>query len=117
LSDNEVTVYDNGSGQARAGRALWINISGTAASVTEEVTRNPGLKSVCCGSARRTGTDWVISWGGTNTVGVYNLDGSPRLELSVDLATTGGAIGFSYQFAPIATGSTTVSVLRADMNR
>jgi hypothetical protein len=115
---SELSVYDNGSGLGRDGRSLKLQINpGTGARVVELLGTNPGIKSVCCGSARRTTASWVVSWGGANTVGVYGVSGQRLLEMSVDLATASGAIGFSYQFVPVPAGYITKSDLRADMNR
>jgi hypothetical protein len=118
LSPTEITVYDNGSGQSRGGRALKIDIDLASGALVREMVVPPSpIKSVCCGSARRESESWVVSWGGSNTVGVYRPDGAVQLQMSVDLSTAPGSIGFSYQFLPVREGFLSKAVLRADMNR
>lgn len=112
LDDGTITVYDNGSGLARAPRALRfaLDIASRSATVVESLVDPAIGPSSCCGSARKLpGGGWLIGWGGVPSVGEYDAQGTRRLSL-----TFSG--GFSYRAFPVPAGRISVEQLRAGMD-
>ena len=99
LPDGSVTLYDNALARGAAPRAVRYRIDTTAGTATLlEDIRDPDVnESIFAGGARRLpGGNWVISWGGTESIGEYTPSGRQvfGLELDEDF--------FSYRAVPIA---------------
>ncbi len=113
LGDGTVTLFDNGSNLGRAPRVVRYRIdegAGTATMVEQLSDATVVPTSVCCGSARRLdGGDWVVGWGGTNTVSELTSTGS-RVFL---MRFTNGTI---YRAVPVPFGVLDRAALRAGMD-
>lgn len=87
LNDGVLSVYDNGSITARPPRLVRYRIDPEAGTATflSQIEPPEGIDySHCCGSARRFGAGWLVSWGGKPFVTGYDREGllAFRLELS-----------------------------------
>jgi hypothetical protein len=88
LSDGTVTLFDDGSGLPRGGRAVRYSIDTTARTATLVASvGDPGVPpSYCCGSARYLGSGvWVIGWGGSasgTAIGTESVGGIRQFALS-----------------------------------
>jgi hypothetical protein len=99
LRDGTVTVYDNALGRGAPPRAVRYRLDTDAGTATLlEDIRDPDIpESIFAGGARRLdGGNWVISWGGVESIGEYRPGGRQvfGLELDEDF--------FSYRAFPIA---------------
>jgi hypothetical protein len=111
--DGSLTIYDNGTGRGRPPRAVRYRLDRRAGTATllEQITDPDVPLSRFAGSARRLpGGDWVVSWGGTPSIGEYRPSGEQvfGLELPPEF--------FSYRAVPLARGSMKTSVLRRAMD-
>jgi hypothetical protein len=110
LPDGTVTVYDNGSNLGRTGRAVRYQVSffGTATMLEQRTDPNVAL-SLWGGSARRlSGGNWVIAFGGTDTVAEYDGNGNRVFEWK----TSAGL----YRAVPVEPGVLSREALRAGMD-
>jgi hypothetical protein len=113
MPDRTLTVFDNGTGQARPPRAVRYAIDPVARSATlVEQLVSPGIgTSLCCGSARKiSGADWVIGWGDQKAVAEITPSGTRVFAL-----TFGDGV-FSYRDNPVAIGRLPRAALRAGMD-
>src|SRR5262249_22978449 len=111
LSDNTVTLYDDGTDLGRPPRAVryQIDVDAKTATLLEEVS-DPALVAVsgCCGSARKLpGGNWVIGWGGTSFVSEMTPLGDPVFELQMTSSP------FVYRATPLPFGQLDRNSLRA----
>ncbi|HLJ54289.1 MAG TPA: arylsulfotransferase family protein [Chthonomonadaceae bacterium] len=113
LTDETLTVHDNGTQQGRPPRAARYRIDTAARTATliEQVTDATAPSSLCCGSARKlAGGDWVVSWGLNPEVAELTPTGANVLRF------TFGEPYFSYRAEPVAPGVLSRSNLRAGMD-
>lgn len=116
LADGTVTVFDNGNNgpanPARPPRAVRyaVNFFGTATFV--EQVGDPAIPvSIWGGSARRLdGGNWVVAFGGTDTVDEMQPDGNRVFHLHI-----GPGAGI-YRVVPVPYGRLTIDQLRAGMD-
>lgn len=114
--DGTLTLFDNGTGQGRAPRALTYRLDRARRRVVllNQVT-DPGVPtSACCGSARiPPGGNHVIGWGG-------NPDSAPDITESTATGETIFSIRFPdhsvYRATPIPYKSLTREALRQGMD-
>ena len=113
LSDGTVTLHDNGSNLGRAPRAVRYQIDESArtATMVEQLSDAAVVPtSGCCGSARRLdGGDWVVGWGGTNTVSELTSSGSRVFLMQFTTGTL-------YRAVPVPFGVLDRAALRAGMD-
>jgi hypothetical protein len=114
LSDGTVTVHDNGT-QVRSPRAVRYRIDTTTtpgtATLVEQVTDPAIAGAICCGSARKLpGGNWVIGWGGNNTITEASPDGTRVFALDFLPFALG------YRAFPILPGQLDRAALRAGMD-
>lgn len=112
LSDGTVTLFDDGTGLDRAPRAVryQIDTGSQTATMLEQQTDPIAPSSGFGGSARRLdGGDWVVGWGGTNSVSEITNTGS-RVFL---MQFVGGTI---YRAVPVPSGVLDRAALRAGMD-
>lgn len=103
---NLLTVHDNGSKAGRPPRMVRYRIdpaAGTATYVSEARDQTAAPRSKCCGSARKFGDGWIMSWGDTPFVTVF--DSRDRLAFRLKLPSP------SYRAMPVPPG---VSPLELD---
>jgi hypothetical protein len=113
LSDESLTVHDNGSRCDRAPRAVRYAIDETAntATLLEDVRDPEAPSSFCCGSSRRLpGGNWVSAWGGNPYVTEQTGAGVPVFKLSF----TQGL--FTYRAHTVSPGQVSRVALRAGMD-
>jgi len=113
LPDGTITIFDNNTNQPSPPRAVRyeINEANRTATLVEDLTDPLITKSLCCGSARRSGDgSWLMSWGGDSLVGEYEASGQPNFRLGF-----GGTL-FSYRAVPVDNPALNVSSLRAGMD-
>lgn len=75
LSGDVLTVHDNGTRADRPPRLVRYRIdpeAGTATFLSEVEAPADVPYSHCCGSARRFGTGWLVSWGDSRVVAGYD---------------------------------------------
>jgi hypothetical protein len=108
-----LTVYDNGTGRKRLGRALEfrLDLKHRRARLDNSVEFPRAGPSGCCGSARRLpGGNWVTWWGGTEWLTEQTRSG--RLVLSIRIFN-----GYkSYRAVPVLRGRLSRSQLAAGMD-
>jgi hypothetical protein len=108
-----LTVFDNGTMRQRAPRALdfKIDTAKRTAHLVSEVPYDKGVRSTCCGGARRLpGGNWAISWGNIQYAGEYTASGRGVLVLRF----SGGR--HSYRIDPVLPGRLSRSALRRGMD-
>lgn len=115
LPDGSVTLFDDGTGLGRAPRAVRYRIDPPAhtATMLEQVTDPAaGPDSSFGGSARRlSGGDWVVGWGGTNTISELTGADTRVFLLQFSAGTS------VYRAVPVAAGQLSRAVLRGAMDR
>ena len=113
--DGTLTLYDNGTNLGRAPRAVRYQIdtrTHTATMLEEHNDPAAGTSSPFGGSVRRLdGGDWVIGWGGTNTISELTSTGSRVFLMQF---APGTAI---YRALPVPYGQLSRATLRADMDK
>ncbi|MFM9150464.1 MAG: arylsulfotransferase family protein, partial [Solirubrobacterales bacterium] len=75
LTGDVLTVHDNGTRADRPPRLVRYRIdpkAGTATFLSEVEAPADVPYSHCCGSARRFGTGWLVSWGDSRVVAGYD---------------------------------------------
>lgn len=110
LEDGSVTVFDNGSGQGRAPRAVRfaINADRGRARLLDEFRDEAVPDSTCCGSVRQLGDARVISWGADYSA-EYRAGGGPAWQLRTAGVRT-------YRVVPVEPGRVSDAELRAGMD-
>jgi hypothetical protein len=113
LPDGTVTLYDNALARGAPPRAVRYRIDAAAGTATLlEDIRDPDIdESIFAGGARRLpGGNWVVSWGGVESIGEYKPSGRQvfGLELEEDF--------FSYRAFPITRSRLSRRQLRRAMN-
>jgi len=113
LDDGTVTVFDNSTFSDRVPRAVRYRIDERrgVARMTEEVIDPKVTVSGAGGSARRTGSGWLINWGVSNpgVVAAYNEQGRPIFRITYPRGAT-------YRANPVP-GDITFAELRRAMDR
>lgn len=111
--DGTVSVYDDGTGRQRPPRVLRFRIDAQNRSATLiQTITDPAIPvSPCCGSARLLpGGDWVVAWGGTQTVEELTASSQPVLRLTFAYPY------FSYRAVPVLPGQLSASAVAQGMN-
>lgn len=96
---NLLSVHDNGTWLGRPPRVVRYRIdpeAGTARFVSQVMDRKAAPESNCCGSARRFGSGWLVSWGDRDFVSAF--DSRDRLAFRLRLPDP------SYRAAPVPEG-------------
>jgi hypothetical protein len=113
LPDGTVTVHDDGTNLGRSPRAVRYSIDtlhGTA-TYLESVSDPLVTSAPCCGSARKLpGGDWVIGWGGSNTITELAPDGTRPFLVQFQSGT------LIYRVVPILPGVLSAATLRSAMD-
>jgi hypothetical protein len=97
LGHGEISVHDNGATNGRTPRVVRFKIDGGVARLEESFSDPATGLSICCGSARLLGKDWLVSWGGTAIVGEYDQRHRPVFTFKLPPP------GTSYRAIPIMT--------------
>lgn len=96
---NLLSIHDNGTWLGRPPRLVRYRIdpeAGTARFVSAVEDRKAAPKSNCCGSARKFGNGWLVSWGDTDFVSAF--DSRDRLAFRLGLPAP------AYRAAPVPMG-------------
>jgi outer membrane protein assembly factor BamB len=114
LADGTVTAFDDGTNLGRAPRAVRYQIdTGTHAATMLGQQSDPTAASAspCCGSARLLpGGDWIMGWGGTNTISELDSTGTRVFLMQFASGT------LIYRALPVPYGQLDRATLRADMD-
>jgi hypothetical protein len=113
LADGTVTLYDNALARGAPPRAVRYRIDPSARTATLlEDIRDPDIdESIFAGGTRRLpGGNWVVSWGGVESIGEYTPSGRQVFGLELEEQF------FSYRVFPIARNELSRRQLRRAMD-
>lgn len=113
LSDGTISLYDNGTADARPPRAVRFRIDEKHRTATRvESLGDPRAPlSFCCGGARKlSGGNWAVSWGFVPFVSELTPAGRRVFQLEFDGV-------YSYRVDPVPPGRLSRRALRRGMDR
>lgn len=109
ISDgNLLSLHENGTRKGRAPRLVRYRLdleAGTATFESEVEDLAAAPRSKCCGSARRFGSGWLVSWG--NTPFVTGFDSRDRVAFRLRMPNS------SYRAMPVPPGVTPLELDQA----
>lgn len=116
--DGVFSVFDNAMGLGRQPRVVRFKVDAASMTATvQEVLRDPLVPNAnFAGSARPLSSGgWVVAWGGTNRISVYDTSGQPVLTILGTLPN--GDKGITYRAVPMAVADLPATTLRQGMDR
>jgi hypothetical protein len=112
--DGTISVYDNGLSHHRPPRVLRFRIDPVTrtATLVQTIADPTVAASPCCGSARLLPRgDWVVDWGGTQTVEELTAFSRPVLRLTFAYPYT------TYRAVPVLPGQLSAGAIQAGMDK
>ncbi len=108
LGHGQLSLHDNGGGEGP--RVVIYRIADGVATYVDSYADPLATFSVCCGSARKVGDNWLVSWGGVPVVTEFDAEHRRVFLLSIN------GPGTSYR-AMAVDGELTPRQLRRGMDR